>query len=289
MTLTLPAVAKINLSLRVLGKREDGFHEIRTVFQAIDLADHIRLERGGRGVSLAVEGADLGPEHENLAYRAAEDFLRASGESRGVRIQLVKRIPAGAGLGGGSSDAAAVLRCLAASSRVPPRRLADLASALGSDVPFFLCASPLAHAEGRGEILRELPPLPEAHMVLALPPVHVNTAEAYRALGRGASAGVAAPRDEATAPGDWAEVAATLHNDFEDEVAGRHEAIARSLAALRSEGARGALMSGSGAASFGIFGSAADAARVASRLEGRLGWSFVPVRTLTRMPEPRTL
>lgn len=294
MTTCLPAVAKVNLSLRVLGRRSDGFHEIRTVFQAVDFADEVRVERVGEGVSLTLEGADLGPEHENLAYRAAAGFLEASGEREGVHITLVKHIPAGAGLGGGSSDAAAVLRCLAASSpTLPPERVAQLGAALGSDVPFFLGSSPLARAEGRGEMLTALPALPAAHVVLALPPVHVSTAAAYQALGRGplvpsaprGGSAVGAGDDEP--PGSWEQVAETLHNDFEAEIAARHVPIARALGALRAAGARGALLSGSGAASFGLFVTAEEAARVAMRLEAELGWRFVPVRTLTRMPEPR--
>lgn len=295
MTLCLAAVAKVNLSLRVLGKRSDGFHEIRTVFQAVDLADAVRVERSGHGVSLTVEGADVGPEHENLAYRAAAGFIKISGERIGARITLVKRIPAGAGLGGGSSDAAAVLRCLAASSPpLPQERLEQLGAALGSDVPFFLGSSPLARAEGRGEMLTALPALPATHAVLALPPVHVSTAEAYRALGRGglepsaATPGEAGEAGGAGPPRSWEEVAATLHNDFEAEIAKRHVLIARALGALRGAGARGALLSGSGGASFGLFATAEEAARVAARLESELGWRFVAVRTLTQMPEPRT-
>jgi len=295
VTTCLAAVAKVNLSLRVLGKRSDGFHEIQTVFQAVDLADEVRVERAGEGITLTVEGADLGPDYENLAYRAAARFLEASGGKKGIHVTLVKRIPAGAGLGGGSSDAAAVLRCLAASSPwFPQERLAHLGAALGSDVPFFLGGSPLARAEGRGEMLTALPALPAAHVVLALPPVHVSTAEAYGALGRGRLEPSAAGRggvggkggDEP--PRSWEEVAATLHNDFEGEIAERHVPIARSLDALRGAGAKGALLSGSGAASFGLFATAEEAARVATRLESALGWRFVPVRTLTRMPEPRT-
>ncbi|MEX2467006.1 MAG: 4-(cytidine 5'-diphospho)-2-C-methyl-D-erythritol kinase [Gemmatimonadota bacterium] len=291
MSVSVAAPAKVNLSLRVLGKRDDGFHEIRTVFQAVDLADEVRIEWSARDVSLRVEGADVGPEAENLAYRAAMAFLDASGEARGVRIHLVKHIPAGAGLGGGSSDAAAVLRCLAAMSPSPPPKeeLHRIGAALGSDVPFFLGSSPLAMAEGRGERLTALPPLPEAHVVLVMPPVHVSTAEAYRALGRervtaeDSRPRAVAPQDDA--PRSWHDISFALHNDFEAPVASRHTEVARSLSALRGAGASGALLSGSGAAAFGIFGGAEEAARVASILERDLGWRCTSVRTLTSMPE----
>lgn len=292
MSVRVSAPAKVNLSLRVLGKRADGFHEIRTVFQAVDLADEVSVDLAGRGVSVRVEGADVGPERENLAYRAAEAFLDATGKTHGVRIELVKRIPAGAGLGGGSSDAAAVLRCLAALSSSPPSAgsLHRIGAALGSDVPFFLGDSPLARASGRGEVLTALPPLPEAHMVLALPLVHVATAEAYRALARGPleHSDAAAGRTDAGSanPHSWPDAMAMLHNDFEGAVAPLYDEIARSLDALRGAGASGTLLSGSGAASFGLFGSAEEAGRVATRLQASLGWPFAAVRTLTRLPEP---
>jgi 4-diphosphocytidyl-2-C-methyl-D-erythritol kinase len=292
VSVRVSAPAKVNLSLRVLGKRDDGFHEIRTVFQAVDLADEVSVDVGGRGVSVGVEGADVGPERENLAYRAAVAFLDASGETRGVRIGLVKRIPAGAGLGGGSSDAAAVLRCLSALSSSPPSKgtLHRIGAALGSDVPFFLGDSPLARASGRGETLVALPPLPEAHMVLALPPVHVATAEAYMSLARGplkhADAAAGATDAGREGPRSWVDALATLHNDFEAAVTPLHDEIARSLDALRDARASGALLSGSGAASFGLFGSAEEAGRVARESQANLGWPFTAVRTLTRMPEP---
>lgn len=284
------APAKVNLFLRVLGKRGDGFHEIRTVFQAIELTDGVVVERRGRGVALDVRGAELGPERENLAYRAAEAFLEDTGDATGVRIELVKRIPAGAGLGGGSSDAAAVLRCLAATTSSPPSRadLVRMGAALGSDVPFFLTPGPLARAEGRGEVLTSLPPLPEADLVVALPPVHVETAAAYSALGREVSGTddlAAVENASSDVPRQWADVTSWMANDFEPPVAARHEEVRRSLTALRSAGARAALLSGSGGAAFGIFGTRDEAERVASDLTRRLGWRFIATRTLTAWPD----
>lgn len=294
MIVRLDAPAKINLSLHVLGRRTDGFHEIRTVFQAVDLSDEIQLWREGRGIELETVGADLGPARTNLAYRAAESFLESFPDSRGVRIRLVKRIPAGAGLGGGSSDAAAVLRCLAADRPTPPAptELMRLGAALGSDVPFFLGRSTLAGATGRGERLRPLTPLPEAHLVLALPPAHVSTVEAYRALGRGPldegdegdGGGHAAWNDGS--PGDWAQVVLGLHNDFEEVVAETEDTVAQSLRALRNAGASGVLMSGSGAASFGFFPDRSSAERAAGEMSRLLGWPFVATRTLRAWPDP---
>lgn len=309
MSVRVAAPAKINLSLRVLGKREDGFHEIRTLFQGIDLGDELRVRRVGRGVTLEVRGPDLGPLEENLAFRAAELFLEASGETQGAHIQLTKWIPAGAGLGGGSSDAAAVLRALSWLSPFPPPpgELLRLGAELGSDVPFFLGESPLARGEGRGERLTPLDPLPTTDVVLALPPVHVPTAEAYRALDRGgwtaptpgggpedadvdpSHSATANEVDPGSAPGptDWSQVAVELVNDFESVVAAAHPDVARSLDALKAEGASGVLLSGSGAASFGLFRDRVAAERAADHLTLELGWPFVAARTLTRWPGPQ--
>jgi 4-diphosphocytidyl-2-C-methyl-D-erythritol kinase len=290
VTVRLDAPAKINLSLRVLGRRADGFHEIRTVFQAIELADEVQLSREGRGVELETVGADLGPPAGNLAYRAAEAFLKAFPDSRGVRIRLVKRIPAGAGLGGGSSDAAAVLRCLAEGLPAPPSpaELAHLGASLGSDVPFFLGSSTLAAGVGRGERLRPLAPLPEADLVLALPPAHVSTADAYRALRRAPLDGgwEREESEEGDGPEDWDSVIRGLHNDFEAVVAAEQDTVAQSLRALRSAGASGVLMSGSGAASFGLFENRRSAEHAARELSGALGWPFVATRTLRAWPRP---
>lgn len=291
MSVRVAAPAKVNLSLRVLGRREDGFHEIRTLFQALDLGDELRVSRGGRGLSLEVRGPDLGPTEENLAYRAAELFLEAFGETQGVHIELTKWIPAGAGMGGGSSDAAAVLRALSWLSPFPPPpgELLRLGAKLGSDVPFFLGASPLAQGTGRGEILTPYRALPAANVVLALPGVHMSTAEAYKALGRDAWV----PADEEAlggregAPSDWDGVIAGLVNDFQAVVTAAHPEVQRSLSALAEAGASGALLSGSGAASFGFFPDRATAERVADELTLELGWPFVAARTLTQWPGPK--
>lgn len=292
------APAKVNLLLRVLGRRPDGYHDIETVFQAISLADEVSvtLEVGGASTSaesrveLEVTGPDLGPTHENLAHRAATRFLELSGHPGRVRIRLVKRIPAGAGLGGGSSDGAAVLRCLdELIGGVGPDRLRAIAAELGSDVAFFLGSSPLAAGRGRGERLTPLPTLPSVHLIVALPPVHVSTAGAYAAL---AEARAAQPRPTSRATivleevaASWGGIAARVENDFEPVVAERHPEVRRSLEGLRAAGARWALLSGSGAASFGVFDRRSDAVAAARRLEQELGWRFVVASTLAEMPE----
>jgi 4-diphosphocytidyl-2-C-methyl-D-erythritol kinase len=281
------APAKVNLFLRVFDRRPDGFHELETLFQAVDLADEVRVERGGRGIDLAVHGPDLGPLEENLAHRAATRLLEGAGISEGVVITLTKSIPAGAGLGGGSSDAAAVLRCVAllfemADDDAVVHRIAP---ELGSDVPFFLGRSPLAAGRGRGEVLEPFQPLPEAHLVLVTPPVHVSTPWAYRALAEArrrhpASSG----RSLLGQPRSWQDVAVDAYNDFQPLVAREHPEVARSLNALTDAGAELAMMSGSGAASFGLFSERVAAERAAESLTSELGWKCHAVRTLTRLP-----
>ena len=174
--LELRACAKVNLGLSVLGRRGDGFHSLDTLFARLELHDTVRLELVSEGIELHVTGADLPTDHRNLAFRAAALYL-ASLPTGGVRIRLHKRIPVAAGLGGGSSDAAAVLRGLA---RLYPADLdvLELAQSLGSDVPFFVSDLSAARGRGRGEVL-EAVTLPELHFVLVNPGVAVSARDAY--------------------------------------------------------------------------------------------------------------
>lgn len=307
---SVDAPAKVNLFLRVLDRRSDGFHELDTLFQAISLSDGVRVTLGGRvetptGIHLRVDGPDLGPMEANLAYRAAAVFKQLSGLHDPLTIDLAKRIPAGAGLGGGSSDAAAVLKCLAALTGFDDASaLHAAATGLGSDVPFFLGTSSLARGRGRGERLAELPPLPEASLVLALPPVHVATGGAYAALaarrvalGARRAVSTSSPSameveevdglgDPVASPRSWEDVADIAHNDFEAVVAPVHPEIDASLGSLREGGTRFALLSGSGAASFGLFADAERAQGAAAWLSGRHGFPFLAVTTLAAMPVP---
>lgn len=288
----LSAPAKVNLFLRVLERRSDGYHELDTLFQAVDLCDELLVTRGGSDVLLSVEGADLGPAEDNLAVRAARAFLQRIGSPRdGVRIRLRKRVPAGAGLGGGSSDAAAVLRCLNTLWGRPLDRpvLAELGAALGSDVPFFLGDGPLARGRGRGELLQAQPPLPVRDLVLVLPPVEVATGPAYAALARHREANPVEAHAAAWPPGGlsgWNDVAERAVNDFEAVVPAAHPSVAASLEALRRAGASPALLSGSGAACFGVFPDEARARATAADLALSLGWAALHARTLAAFPEP---
>ena len=178
----VPAFAKLNLDLRILYKRDDGYHELRSVFQTISLADEIRIRfRRSRRTEIRIGGNIDIPD--NLIVRAARLCLDEIGISATVDFDLDKRIPMGAGLGGGSSDAAAVLMALAkiAGKPIPVEHLMPLAAQLGSDVPFFLLGGTAA-VFGRGEELYPLPDLRQSNVLLISPDLHVSTADAYRAL-----------------------------------------------------------------------------------------------------------
>lgn len=254
------APAKVNLRLRVHERQPSGYHRIETLFCALELSDEITIDVAeGRNVLLEVDGPDLGPAEENLAVRAASGFLERAGLTRQVAIRLRKRVPAGGGLGGGSSDAAAVLRTLDSlfPGTVHRAMLRDLAAALGSDVPFFLAGDLLAAGSGRGEILTPLPPLPSVPVLLALPPFPVATDAAYRWLDEDRAGGdrtaVSADRDDASAPGSWAEAARQAVNDFEAPVFRRYPELGVIRDSLREAGASLALLSGTGSTVFGVF------------------------------------
>ena len=274
------AFAKVNLGLKVLDRRPDGYHNVRTLLQAIDLADEVCVTLGTESrpsVALECDRKDL--EHEaNLAWLAADRLLRRLRLTASVRIRLRKRIPVGAGLGGGSSDAGAVLRALADLLAEPPghRDLLKVASDLGSDVPYFLVGG-TAVATGRGTEVSALPDLPEAPLVVALPGIEVSTANAYRALaerrltalthsGRSHTMRGLGSRQTDSEPSAFDDFSEWMHNDFEEVVFQQFPALADIKAGLLAGGARHALMSGTGSAVFGVFESPARARHVADGL-----------------------
>lgn len=275
---TVSASAKVNLWLRAGARGADGYHPIDTLFCALDLADEVGVRLRPEHTSPALRPAfaaplsklpDMGPSAANLAVRAATAFARRAGDGAGVEIRLTKRIPAGAGLGGGSSDAAAVLRTLARlyPGRLDRDELLGIAAELGSDVAFFASEWPLAAGTGRGERLRRLPPLPSRLVVLALPPFGVSTADAYAWLdrertsaGSGEGPGIAASPGSAASPGldpgpglTWADVARRAVNHFEPALFQRHPLLRELRDGLRAGGAEIALVAGSGSAVFGVF------------------------------------
>ena len=268
------AQAKINLSLRVLARESSGYHQLETVFARIDLGDVVTVRTGVRGRRLRCEGAaasaaDVGPPERNLAWRAAEAYARETGFPEGFEIDIDKRIPVGAGLGGGSADAGAVLRILdrLAPARLPEKRLVALAAHLGADVPFLTVESPLALAWGRGDRMLMLPPLAARDVVLVLPGFAVSTPEAFGWLAEGRGGAAAPPAAiGAEALGSWAGVTSLAGNDFEQPVSARHPVVADAVAVLGAAGARIAQLTGSGSTVFGVFDAPPDRAAIAASL-----------------------
>jgi 4-diphosphocytidyl-2-C-methyl-D-erythritol kinase len=280
------AHAKINLDLRVLGTRADGFHELRTVFQAIALHDTVTCVRreGPFAIECATAGVPL--DESNLIWRAAAALwraLRRRGTVRDMVVRLEKRIPLQAGLGGGSADAAAALVGLAAAWRVPlrPAQMTDVAAALGADVPFFL-AGGTALGLGRGDEIYPLADLPRHWVVLLVPGFGVSTSEAYlwwnaeRDLARGPVV-----REPQFVPGPWPSRSAQMINDLEAAIARHHPEIDQMQAALRRAGAAAAAMSGSGSAVVGLFQQRRDAVAAVTGLSGS-GWRVLLTESLGR-------
>ncbi len=252
----LLARAKLNLHLCILAREASGYHQLETIFCRLDLADELDVEVGGVGVRLEVQGPELGPPEQNLALRAAEAFLARAELATGAFIRLDKRIPAGAGLGGGSSDAAAVLIALNQlhGNRLHVDELMELGAGLGSDVPFFVADTALALAWGRGERLLPLEALPRSQVLLAVPPFAIATPDAYRRLAAGRGTNPPAPRLHR--PGEyrsWTSLAPHAVNDFEAILFPDHPQLPALKRALREAGAFLALMTGSGSAVFGLF------------------------------------
>ncbi|MEO8479270.1 MAG: 4-(cytidine 5'-diphospho)-2-C-methyl-D-erythritol kinase [Gemmatimonadota bacterium] len=273
--LTLACHAKVNLFLRVLAREADGYHGIETMFCRIGLADTLTIERIERGVELTVEGADVGPIAQNLAYRAADLALATTGRPFGVRMHLIKRIPAGSGLGGGSSDAASALHGVnqLAGGAIPRGELLHLASRLGADVPFCASGAACALAWGHGERMLRLPPLPERPMLIVSPKIHMATAEAYAAID--------AMREQAGSRGSvaldlpvlarWGDVARLGGNDFESVVFGQHPTVREVFGALASTHPMLCRMTGSGSSLFAVYRNSRDRDDAAAMLGTKHG------------------
>jgi 4-diphosphocytidyl-2-C-methyl-D-erythritol kinase len=286
VTVTIRAHAKINLDLRVLGMRPDGFHELRTVFQAIALHDTITCIPREGPFALESESAAVPLDRSNLVWRAAEALwraLRRAGPLRDMVVRLDKRIPVQAGLGGGSANAAATLRALVRAWRVPVRaaQLTDVAATLGADVPFFL-AGGTALGLGRGDEIYPLVDLPRHWIVLLVPGFGVSSGDAYRWYDeeRVRERGHLQPEPQYV-PGPWPSRAAQMVNDLEVPIARHHPEIDQMKATLRRAGALAAAMSGSGSAVFGLFQKHGDATRAVKRLHGS-GWQVVLTESLGR-------
>jgi 4-diphosphocytidyl-2-C-methyl-D-erythritol kinase len=265
----VPAYAKVNLRLDVLGRRADGYHELRTIFQAISLHDVLMLEKMPEpGIDLRIAGNPQlagEPGKDNLVYRALEELGREIGMQHGVRAALTKRIPVGRGLGGGSSDAAAALVGLLrlTGKRIPAARLLEIASALGADVSFFLHGG-RALGIGRGSEIYPLPDAPRREVLVISPhEIAVPTKDAYRWLSEELTNGEDPTKLMRFCALCWSPQGGALSNDFEAAVFPRYPRLAAIKRELLQQGAAEASLAGSGSAVFGVYQHPAKARRAA--------------------------
>lgn len=276
------AHAKVNLLLRILARETSGYHQIETVFQLLELADDVEVTRSAAGVTLDVHGPDLGPVAENLAVRAAELVLDATGRKFGVAIMLTKRIPMRAGLGGGSSDAAAVLHAVnaLAGHPLPRHELLQLGTRLGADVAFFASGAKVAVAWGRGERLFRIAAPPAAPALIAVPAIAVATPDAYRWWDEmhpePAARGPVVL--DAEALGTWGSIGRLGGNDFEVPVFSRHPPLRVVFERLAATGPLWVRLCGSGAAVAAVYRSARDRDDAAQSLDPK---TAKPIATAT--------
>jgi len=265
------AFAKINLFLRVTGRREDGYHELDSIFVPVSISDRVTIEMRSATTSritLRCNVKALADTESNLASRAAREFMREFGISADVAIDLLKTIPAGAGLGGGSSDAGTVLRMMATMTHTHElERMRKIAVGLGADVPFFLDPRP-SRVSGIGEQIEPLEKFPQLYLVVAVPPIEVPTASVFKALKREGWSGPAASADiDGIMRGDVG--ARALVNDLEAPAIQLFPQISHLKESLQECGASASAMTGSGGAVFGLFTDASAAERAADELRGR--------------------
>ena len=291
---TLPSFAKINFSLRVLGRRADGYHELRTIFQTITLHDTLTFAPlDADRFELTCDAPDVPTDDTNLVTRAARLLRERFGTGRGARVELSKRIPAGGGLGGGSSNAAVALVALARLWEIETNaaELSELGARLGADVPFFF-AGGTALGTGRGDQITPLEDARARHLVVVTPRVRISTAEAYKSLNAPNLTSDEAPANllVSRAGADFAgSHCGGLTNDFEPAIYGRHPEIESVRDALLGAGADCALLSGSGSSVFGVFDSEAGAGRALSTLGAQAGWQVFACKTLARDEYRRAL
>src|SRR5262245_7355228 len=270
--MTVRAYAKINLDLRVLGTRPDGFHELRTVFQSISLHDTLSFLPADGPFTIKCRTPSVPLDRTNLIWKAADALwrsLRRAGTARDVVVHLDKQIPLQAGLGGGSANAAAALIGLARFWHVPvrPAQLTDLAAALGADVPFFLSGG-TALGLGKGDEIYPLMDLLPHWIVLVVPGFGVSTADAYALYEADRDLDRTLRPEPQHVPGPWPSRAAQMINDLEAPVARRHPQIEQMKAALRRAGALAAAMTGSGSAVFGLFRRRREAVAAVKTMSG---------------------
>jgi len=291
-SLSLPSFAKINLDLRILGVRPDGFHDLKTVFRSLALFDHVTVTVRRGPLAITCDEPDIPTDHRNLVWKAASLLHRTvTGKStppRDVAIDLRKRVPSQAGLGGGSSNAAITLLALNKLWKLDfdLASLSRIGARLGADVPYFLCGG-TALGLGRGDDIYPLADTPPVHVVILRPGFGVATSDAYKWFDEESRRPLKEPPPRPIPPG-WPAWSATLRNDLEIPVVRHHPAIARIRQSLVDAGAAFAAMSGSGSAVFGLF-ERSDAARRTANDLARPGWLSVHTRTLSRRDYVRRL
>jgi 4-diphosphocytidyl-2-C-methyl-D-erythritol kinase len=276
-TYKIKTPAKLNIRLKVTGRRPDGYHDLVSFMVPVDLFDFLELSPAPEGVSLSCQGFPVPADETNLTVRAARAFLSKAGMDKGVFIKLEKKIPVAAGMGGGSSDAAAVLLLLNEMWAQPlsAATLYELACGLGADVPFFLNCKP-SLARGIGEILEPVEGWPDFWFVIVHPPIHVSTSWVYRNLQLKELTRDDYDRTKIILKEKSVPVAGILENDLESVTSARFPVIETIKHSLSELGAEGALMTGSGPSVFGVFRSPRRAkAAKAHLLSLRLGEVFL--------------
>jgi 4-diphosphocytidyl-2-C-methyl-D-erythritol kinase len=275
--------AKINLVLSVLGRRTDGYHDIRTIFQSIDLCDELEFRPAAQLELHCDSFPDLRAE-DNLVWKAASLLRSTLQEKPGASITLRKRIPAGAGLGGGSSNAAITLLGLRRlwNIEMPDSDLFSLAASLGSDVPYFLTGG-MALGIGRGESIHPLPDMPAENLVVLFPGVHISTAWAYRSLNLGLTSSTEDLRIQRFCGQvkDGMYPLTEIFNDFEVSILPAYPPVMEAKSFLREHGAIASMLSGSGSSVFGFFSNEESAIAAAREVE-REAWRVFPAKTLSR-------
>jgi len=292
-SLSLPSFAKVNWSLRILGKRPDGYHEVRTILQTVSLEDQIRFEVSDEGIQLVCDDPSIPTDDRNLVVRAAKSLKKRYRVEKGARIRLLKRIPAKGGLGGGSSNAAVSLVALSHLWELKPSRseLIEIASELGSDVPFFLFGG-IALGTGTGATISSLQTdesCTQKHLIIITPRATVSTVDAYAAISAPALTTMepesilpvshigAKSEDSVPCPADDA-----LQNDFESVIFDIEPEIRRARDTLLQAGATGALLAGSGSSVFGVFADRRAQQKAIENIQVESGWRISPCVTLSR-------
>lgn len=291
--LRIAAHAKVNLFLRILARETSGFHQIETAFALLELADELVVRRTASGVTLDVAGADLGPTDENLAVRAARMVLEATGNRFGVAIKLVKRIPVRAGLGGGSSDAAAALHAVnaLAGNAVPRHELLHFAVRLGTDVAFFTGGSGAALAWGRGERQFRLPAPPALPALVAVPAIQVATPDAYKWWDEQNPSPVS--RGPVTLDADalsrWGSIGRLGGNDFEATVFGKHPELRTLYERMAETGPVWVRLCGSGSAVAAVYKKESERDDAMQRLGEKQQRLIKTTTRATPAPAPQTV